>query len=76
MMMEADPAKRPDIEEILLHPNISSKSCFNFLAISPVIKKNLSDYLSATTPSKMTQSAFNHSKATIMISPSTFAQEL
>jgi hypothetical protein len=55
MMMEADPAKRPDIEEILLHPNISSKSCSNFLAISPAIKTNLSEHLSATTPSKMTQ---------------------
>ena len=74
--MEADPAKRPDIEEILLHPNISSKSCSNFLAISPAIKTNLSEHLSATTPSKMTQSAFNQSKATIMISPSTVAHEL
>lgn len=66
-MMEPDPASRPDIDEILLHPNVQAvlqKSDRRALNSTPH---------KATTPSK---SSLESSKATLIISPSTVALEM
>jgi serine/threonine protein kinase len=66
-MMEPDPVLRPDIDEILLHPNIQAvcnKSDRRALNSTPS---------KATTPSK---ASLESSKATLIISPSTVALEM
>jgi len=66
--MEPEPSMRPDIDEILLHPNIqaviNNQDGINALKCSNI---------STITPSKQ---SFESSKATLIISPSTVALEM
>ena len=83
MMMEPDPALRPDIDKVLLHPNVQAainKTSVGKSTSSPIVSSK--SPIQATTPMKSTAKTNyfslhnDSSKATLIISPSTVALEM